>query len=97
MPRQTLRSVHGVSAFWGGTAARKTADGPVSGAESDPKPNSVAFLSTLKELSYVDNTSQAARTVITSKTSDAAAKRANLTMTLLMSAWTRLCAIRRAT
>jgi hypothetical protein len=47
--------------------------------------------------SYAKNISQAARTVITSKTSDAAAKSANLIMTLLISAWTRLWAILGAT
>jgi hypothetical protein len=46
--------------------------------------------------SYAKNISHAARIVMTSKTSDAAAKSANLIMTLLMSAWTRLWAILRA-
>jgi ABC-type Fe3+ transport system substrate-binding protein len=44
-----------------------------------------------------ENILKAASTVMIPKTTDAAANSANLSMTLLMSAWTRLWAIRRAT
>jgi hypothetical protein len=43
------------------------------------------------------STIHAARTAITNKTTDAPAKSTNLIMTLFMSAWTRLWAIRSAT
>lgn len=49
------------------------------------------------EQTYAKIIVHAARTVITSNTSDAAAKSANLIITSLMSAWIRLWAIRRAT